>query len=102
MDLVCGCGTIRIVRSWWLAILTFVVVVIASPAEAQVFKPRGAKPAKTVQKAAPEKEKIAKADKAEKAENPADAADKPKKTAARTSPKKSAKKSRATEARETP
>jgi hypothetical protein len=85
VDLVGGCGTIAIVRSWWLAILTFAFVAIAAPADAQVFKPRGKSGAtKPAKKAAP-----AATEKTEKPE---------KKAAARTSSKKPiAKKSRAAE-----
>jgi hypothetical protein len=82
LDLVGGCGTIRFVRLWWLVILMFAVVAASgSPADAQVFKPRG-KSGKTAAKKAPPAEKPA----AEK------------KAAARPSPKKTAKKSRAADA----
>ena len=83
MDLVGGCGTISIVRSWWLAIVAFAFIVMASArAEAQVFKPRGGK------KAAPTKKAPA-AEKSSDADKPA------KKTAARPAKKAPAKKSRA-------
>lgn len=69
-----------VVRSWWLAVLTFATFAfLASPADAQVFKPRG--------KSA--KKKAAPAEKAEKPDAPA------KKAAARNAPKK--KKARASE-----